>query len=335
MADMDNAEVTAVLKFDGEELTEEELADIETLIYIDNDDEHADDLQILAREGSLLSGVHEISLTLQQEGWHGTNMSKSVSCGVFSVDDRESRFVQGAHIVKAAAITAISGIRQTPRNQAWERFNLKEIATEIAARHGTGIIYAARLNPVFARKEQINKSDIRFLSELCRTVGLRLKFTRNALVIYSPYEYGEYEPMRTFKKGDAEIIEDRLHHKKNDTDYAQCRVTYRDPIKKEVISYTYSRGGQGRKLEVRQKVSSVEEARNLAICAMKEKNCKEYTGCIVCDGDIMLSTGSVIALSGYGEYDRKYVVTKAIHNVQGGTYTSKIFFETVLEGYDG
>lgn len=214
MGSVEEADVTVVLKFDGEELAEEELADIAALIYIDNDDEHADDLQVLTREEDLLSGVHEISLTLRQEGWHGTNTSRCVNCGEFTVDDRESRFVQGMHVAKAAAITAISGIRQTPGNQAWERFNLKEIAIEIAARHGTGIIYTAELNPVFARKEQIGKSDIGFLSDLCRTMGLRLKFTRNALVIYNPYEHGKNEPIRTFKKGDAEIIEDRLHHKK-------------------------------------------------------------------------------------------------------------------------
>lgn len=330
---MNNTETTAILKFDGVELTEDRKADIATLIYIDNDEEHADDLQIATREENFLLDVHEISLALRQDGWHGTNTSKNANCGTFTVDDNESYFVNEMYITKAAAVTTASQIRQTPKNKAWERFNLKEVATEIANRNGVNIIYAAELNPIFVRKEQRNKSDIKFLSELCRGMGLRLKFTRNSLVVYNPYEYGENEPVRTFKNGDTEIIEDKLHHKKNDTDYAQCRVMYKDPITRELISYTYKRSGAGRRLEVRQKVSSTEEAMTLAQYSIKEKNRKEYTGHIVCEGDISLATGNIIALSGYGEYDRKYIITKAIHKIQAGIYTTKIFFEMVLEGY--
>lgn len=328
---MNNAEV--MLKFDGKEATEDEKAEIAALVYIDNDEKHADDLQIITKQENFASGVSEIGLTLRQKAWHGTKTSKAVNCGTFTVDDKESRFVNDMYITKAAAVTTISQIRQTPKNQAWERFNLKEVATEIARRNGTGIIYAAGLNPVFVRKEQINISDIKFLSVLCRLAGLRLKYTSNSLVIYNPYEYGQEEPVRVFRNGEAEILEDRMHHKKNDTDYAQSRVLYKDPITRELISYTYKRSDTGRRLEIRQKVSSTEEAMLLAIYSIKEKNCKEYTGHIVCEGDITLATGSIIALSGYGEFDRKYIITKAIHRIQAGEYTTKIFFEMVLEGY--
>ena len=328
---MSNAE--ALLKIDGQEATEETKAEIAALVYIDNDEDHADDLQIISKDENFLAGVHELSLTLRQENWHGTNTSKSASCGTFSVDDTKANYTGDIYVTKAAAITAASQIRQTPKNQAWERFNLKEVATEVARRNGTGIVYAAGLNPVFVRKEQINTSDIKFLSILCRTVGLRLKFTSNTLVIYNPYEYGGSAPVRVFQKDDPDILEDGLHHKKNDTDYAQCRVTYKDPITREVISYTYKRRENGRRLEVRQKVSSTEEAVALALYSIKEKNCKEYTGYILCDGDIALATGSIIALSGYGKYDRKYIITKAVHHIQADSYTTKIFFEMVMEGY--
>ncbi len=330
---MNDAETNVILKLDGREATEEEKADIVEMAYIDNDEEHADDLQLMTREERLLSGVSEISLSLRQDKWHGMNKSKNVNCGIFTVDDNESCFMSELYLVKASAVTAASGIRQTPRNQAWERFNLKEIATEIAVRNGVDIIYAAELNPVFVRKEQRNTSDIKFLSELCRIVGLRLKFTRNSLVIYNPYERSQDKPVRVFRNGDADIVEDKLHHKKNDTDYAQCRAMYKDPVTRELISYTCKRREIGRRLEVRQKVSSTEEAKMLAEYLIKEKNCKEYTGHIVCEGDITLATGNIIELSGYGEYDRKYIVTKAVHRIRDGIYTTKVFFEMVLEGY--
>lgn len=328
---MNKTKTTMILKFDGVEVPEDRKAGIMELTYIDNEEEHADDLHIVTKDETLLAEVSEIDLTLQQDGWHGTNTRKNANCGTFTVDDDESRYAQGFYIKKAAAVTTASGIRQAPRNQAWERFNLKEIASEIAGRNEVNLVYAAEFNPVFVRKEQCNTSDIKFLSELCKGAGLKLKFTKNSLVIYNPYQHRGDKPVKVFKKGDREIIEDRLHHKKNDTDYAQCRVIYKDPVTKELISYTYKRRERGRKLDIWHKVSSTEEAIGLVRYAMQEKNCREYTGYIVCDGDIVLATGNIIALYGYGEYDRNYIITKAVHRIQNGIYTTKIFFEMVLE----
>ena len=78
---------------------------------------------------------------------------------------------------------------------------------------------------------------------------------------------------------------------------------------------------------------SVVQTPSLALYSIKEKNKREYTGYIVCDGDITLTTGSTIVLNGYGKYDRKYITTKAVHRIQQGIYTTKIYFEMVLEDY--
>lgn len=329
---MSNGKTKAVLAFDGRELTGQQAAAVTGLKYIDNDWEHADDLQITTGEEGLLSGVSEISLLLQTDNWHGTKTMRTADCGTFSVDDRESICRSNLYITKASAVAAVSGIRQTPRFKAWERFNLKELAAEIAGRNQTALVYAAEYNPVFARKEQINTSDIKFLSGLCRLSGLRLKFTRNSLVIYNPYAYSQGSPVRTFTRGETDILKDELKHRKDDTDYAQCRVSYKDPVTKELISYTYKLRETGRRLDVQQKVTSTEEATMLARHKIMEKNCREYTGCITCEGDISLATGSRIALSGYGEYDRDYIIAKAVHQIQVGVYTTQVFFEMAMEG---
>lgn len=328
-----NEETTAVLYFDGVEATEEMQADVAEIQYIDNDENHADDLQIMTYSESTLAGVKEIALKLIADNWHGNNTSRTATCGTFAIDDDESCYTAELFITKAAAITSFSRLRQTPKNQAWERFNLKEIAGEIANRNGVNLMYVTDYMPIYARKEQLETSDIKFLSDLCQTSGLRLKFTTNSLVIYNPYEYDKQEPVRTFTKGDSDIIDDKLHHKKNDTDYAQCRVSWKDPVTLQLISYTYKLRDEGKSLDIKQKVTSTEEAKALALYSIKEKNKREYTGYIVCDGDITLTTGSTIVLNGYGKYDRKYIITKAVHRIQQGIYTTKIYFEMVLEDY--
>lgn len=324
---MNDMDTTAVLTFDGIEITDEQKADIKELQYIDNDEEHADDLQIITGREDLLAGVSEIGLLLRSDNWHGANTGRTLDCGLFAVDDSESRGLLKRHVVKASAVMPDSKIRQTPGYQAWECLNLKEIATEIARRNNADLIYAAELNPVFVRKEQINQSDIKFLSDLCRLVGMRLKYTRNSLVVYDPYEYRQNKPVRTFLNGNEDLLDIELHHKKNDTDYAQCRVIYKDPVTKELISYTYRKREAGRRIDLRRKVSGTEEAAMLAERKIREKNRMEYTGNILCNGDISLATGSIITLSGYGEYDRNYMITKTLHRMKMGVYSTKIYFE--------
>lgn len=318
---------------DGEEVNEETQSNISVIEYIDNDDHHADDLQMITLDPNIFAGKKEIDLSLIADNWQGTNKSKAVGCGTFHIDLNKDSDIAGLYVVKAAAITSASEIRQTPRDQAWERANLKEIAEEIAERNSVQLIYAAMLNPVFVRKEQLQTSDVKFLDDLCKSVGLTLKFTANSLIIFNRYEYGENTPVRTFKKGEEDILDDKLHHELNDTAYQKCCVSYKDTVKGELISCTYKRSETGRQLNVTRKVSSTAEAILAAKYAIMEKNAKEYTGMLYCSGDISLAVGSVIKLSGYGEYDKNYMITKAIHMIKSGIYTTRIFFEQILEDY--
>jgi len=174
-----------------------------------------------------------------------------------------------------------------------------------------------------------------FLSELCRSTGLFLKFTAKTIVVYNPYEYAEKEAKRTYNNGDANIQGIELKKQKNDTDYKKCRVTYLDPITKEKIEYIYKKENEGKMLDVTRKVSSTEEARLTAIYAIREKNGKEYCGKMTIDGDKEITTGTVIKINGFGEHDGNYLVKKAIHTMRTGTYTTRIFFEKVAEGNNG
>lgn len=316
---------------DGEELTAEQLAEVTTLVYIDNDERHVDDLQLITNDATTFKGKTELQVSLTDKKWEDGNRSATLKCGSFYIDDKRTDDTTGTNIIKAAAVTETSKVRQEEKSNAWERINLKELAEELARNNGLPLIYAAKFNPVFFRKEQILTSDIKFLADTCGSVGLTLKYTDNALVIFSKYEQ-QAETARTFTKGDAEIIDINLHHRKNDTAYGKSCVTYYDPVKKEMITGEHIINENGRALQIRKKVSSTEEARKIAMYALKEKNSKEYTGYIVADGDISLATGIAIELKGWEEYDRKYIVKKTVHMLRGSVYTTKIFFEMAMEG---
>lgn len=315
---------------DDVELTAKQMENITVLAYIDNDDMHSDDLQIITNDASVFSDKEKIQVAFTDTHWQNSNKTAIMNCGTFHIDDKKESDTTGIYIFKAAAITAASKVRQDKKSHAWERINLKKLAADVTKSNGIKLIYATEFNPVFSRKEQLFESDIKFLSDVCRTVGLSLKFTDNAIVIFSQYEYGEKEVVRTFSKGDAEIRDDTMCHKKNDTAYGKCCVSYYDPVKKELITGEYIASKNERALQVRRKVSSTEEAKIIAMYALREKNSKEYTGYIECDGDISLVTGVAIELKNWGEFDGKYIIKKAIHTIRDSLYTTKIYFEMAV-----
>lgn len=331
---MNESDFNITLTIDGKAADKSVEENITAITYIDNDDEHADDLQIITSDGAAFAKDSRLTLQITAENWHNTNRPATLSCGAFAVDEIEEYGQKDATIIKAAAITAESTVRQNERCQAWEQVNLKEVADEIGNRNGVKVIYATDYNPVFVRREQLYKSDIRFLADICREAGLSLKFTANALVIYSKYEYSAKDPVKTFKKNDADVKSDRIIHRSNDTGYGKCLVRYNDPNKKELIEYTYIHKDEGRTLSIRRKVSSTEEAKRVARYAIMERNSKEYTGVIECEGDISLSTGNVVTLAGYGDADGNYIITKAVHDIRGNVYDTKIYIERALEGYE-
>ena len=317
------------VQIEGEELKEEALGEIKAFVYIDNDDRHVDDLQIVTNDTSIFSGK-KITASIADKKRDGRNKTAVLNCGTFFIDDKKENSMIDTHIVKAAATTSAATFRQDEKCQAWERINLKKLALELTSRNGVQLIYATEFNPVFARKEQRYVSDIKMLADVCGSVGLSLKFTNTAAVIYSPYEYAATEAARTFTRGDGDITDDSLRHMENGTGYGKCRLTYFDPVKKETITGEYVSNDNPRTLQIRMKASSTEEANMIAKFALLQANAKEYTGYIECEGDIALCTGVAIELKGYGEFDRKYIIKKAIHTIKGSLYTTKLYFEMAM-----
>lgn len=85
-------------------------------------------------------------------------------------------------------------------------------------------------------------------------------------------------------------------------------------------------------LEINEKVTSTEEANELAKKRLREKNTQQFTASFSMLGDVQLVAGATVKLKGFQEFDRKYKITKATHKLTGG-YTVDIELKQVLEGY--
>jgi phage protein D len=237
--------------------------------------------------------------------------------------------------LKATSIPYTSTMRKQLKTRAWEKISLKGIATQMGKDNGLKVLYLADDNPVYKRKEQVRKSDIKFLQKLCKAAGMALKVTTKTIVIFDTAEYESKPHIKTIKYGDSDIISFKFGTSLTDTAYTKCHVSYTNPDTKQTIEYTYtpsSTEGTGQTLEINEKVSSTEEAKKLAKKRLREKNAQEFTASFTMVGNVSLVAGATIKVKGFQEFDRKYIITKATHKLIGG-YTTDIDLKQVLEGY--
>lgn len=276
-----------------------------------------------------------VSAVLVQKNWNDTGKDVTLDMGTFEIDSVDMSGPPDKITVKSTSIPYTSKLRMEKKNKAWEKISLKGIGQEIAGKNGLKLMYEASENPTYKRKEQVQTSDIKFLQGLCHAAGMALKVTTLTIVIYDAAEYDKKPAVKTFKKGSGDIISYKMGTKLTDTAYTSCHVSYTDPDSKETIEYTYtpdSKTGTGQTLEINEKVNSKAEAIRLAKKRLREKNTQEYTASLKVVGDVSLVAGITVKLKGFQQFDKKYKVTQAKHNLLDG-YTVDLSLKQVLEGY--
>lgn len=276
-----------------------------------------------------------VSAFIVQKNWDDTGQDVTLNAGTFEIDSIEMSGPPDKVTIKSTSIPYTSTLRMEKKSRAWENCNLQSIAIQIAMENGLQCMYASPYNPIYKRKEQVQTSDIRFLQELCRAAGMALKITMMTVVIYDAAEYDSKPAVKTFTKGDANILSYKFSTSLTDTAYTSCHVSYTDPDTKITIEYTFtpdSTVGTGQILEINEKVRSTEEAVLLAQKRLREKNTQEYTASLKIIGDVTMVAGVTVNLQGFQQFDRKYKITQAKHNLLHG-YTVDLALKQVLEGY--
>lgn len=276
-----------------------------------------------------------VQVKLIQHNWQDTGKKAVLDCGTFELDSVQVSGPPLKGTVKGTSIPYTSTLRMQKKSRNWEKITLKAIAQQIANEAGLKLLYDSPDNPEYDKKEQVQQSDIRFLQDLCHAEGKALKVTKLSVVIFDKEDYDKKPVVKTIKYGSSDIISFRLSTKLTDAAYTSCHVSYTNTEKKQTIEYTYtpdSSVGIGQVLEINERVANTEEARRLAMKRLREKNAQEFTGSFTMVGDVQLVAGIVVKLKGFQDFDKKYRVKSAKHNLTGG-YTTDIELVQILEGY--
>lgn len=289
-----------------------------------------------AQSGGSVSSL-KIRAGILRENWNGDGGDKALDCGQFELDAIDASGPPATVTIKATALPFSSQIRQTKRSQAWESYTLSGIAQEMAARNGMAFLYESASDPYYGRVEQVQTSDIAFLSELCHNAGISLKATANILVLFDQASYEKRPTVKTIRQGDGSYSKYKLAVGKADTQYTSCRVSYSGSGKCiEAIAYVEDYKADREKnqqLEITAKVGSVAEAKALAEKRLRLHNKYARTATFTMIGDPDMLAGVTVLLVDWGSWDGKYIVKQAKHTVGSSGYTTAVTLRRVLEGY--
>ena len=340
----------ASIKYKSEDVTSYIDPYLKNLSYTDNLSGQADDLQITLEDRGHLwqeSWMPKRGTTLEAgiitENWPQLqNVSMETPLGVFEVDELESSGPPSEVTIKAVSVPFNTNLRGVMHTKSWEKANLKAIANDIASGAEMELFWDTEENPVIDRAEQTEQSDLSFLLSICESHGLALKVTGTKIVIFDEMKYEAAEPILTMvMPGSGQLPENgivitgiksyRLNCKIRDV-YADCTVSYQHSKTKRKITGSFKiEGKEGRTLFVNEQVESIAEAERLAKKRLREKNKEETTASFTLIGCTLLTVGSVIALLGFGEFDGKYLITRAVHTLN--PFTTSIEVRRCLNGY--
>lgn len=349
--------------FSGADISADIAKYLQTLTYTDNESDEADDLQIklddregiwltkwlntaiqaTAGSGSSGKGTESsikgacIEAAIVRENWNGDGKDLALSCGSFELDSVSASGPPSSITLKSTSLPFKSIMRQTKKSRAWEKIQFSKIAGQIASSNGMKLMYESAQDPLISRAEQVNQSDIAFLQVLCKKYGISLKATAKILVLFDQSEYEAKRSVRTIKRGKSGGYEKyKLSTGEADKQYGACHVQYTDPGSGKVIQYTYKVEDADKDsptLEIRQKVRSVTEAKQLAEKMIRLKNKFEYSAEFTFPGDPTLVAGMTVTLDDWGGFSGKYIINQAKHQLGTSGYTTAIKLRKVLEGY--
>ncbi|MCL2697562.1 MAG: contractile injection system protein, VgrG/Pvc8 family [Oscillospiraceae bacterium] len=276
-----------------------------------------------------LKGMN-ISAVIIQRNWYGDGKDRVMDCGSFEIDDLGSNggADRGSTVtLNCTSLPNSSTVQTQKKSRAWENIKLSAIAKEIAAKNNMDCMFISDFDPVYERREQVLESDISFLSRLCYNAGISLKVTSGIIVLFDAAEFEKKPAVRKIERGKADVKSWRFNASTNDANYSRCRVSYTNPITGITIEYTYTPRDSdpgGITLEINEKVNSRNEARNLAMRRLRQKNKEAFSAAFTLVGDVSLYAGVCVEVIGWGYFDGKYIISRNTSNITGSGYTAQL-----------
>ncbi|MBI4835930.1 MAG: phage protein D [Candidatus Abawacabacteria bacterium] len=300
-----------ILEYDHKDITTEISPFVNSVTYTDNEHGTADEIEINVENSDLRwidSWYPEkgdiISLMIGYEG------EKLLPCGSFEIDECEANGPPDTLTIRGISTNITKALRQK-NTKAYENTSLKQIAEEIAQKHGFTIVGNVQ-NIQFKRKTQKNMTDLSYLRQLAEEYGQVFKIVDNKLVFY---EIETLDAANTVHSIDRKQLKSYSLRDKADQTFKACEVNYFNPKTKKLVSASVSTSEtkKGDVLKLSERAENKAQAEAKAKAALKRTNNLKTEGTLEFEGEPIVVSGSNINLTGMKKLFGKYAVVKSTH----------------------
>jgi len=320
---------TLEVTYKGVNISADVSADLVGFTFTDNESSKADDIDITLQDRSgrwNREWFPTLGDKITAKIIYQSNARTSVlNCGLFELDEFSTSGGNSGSTVsfKGVSIPQSNTVRRTTRNRAWEGVRLSEIAADVAKTGNMNLQYVTSVDPMFDRRDQVNKSELQFLRGLCDELALSIKVTGTDIVIFNRDDTEQTAPVKQIVFGTTDLLGFSFTTQTHDT-YSESKVEYVDPKtgKKTAVSEKDEKNKNGKVIKQTVRVENAAEAQRIAKAKLKNKNRKKTTGSITVIGDVVYRAGATIEIVGSGKWDGKYYIDTATHTVSDGYKTA-------------
>lgn len=284
-----------------------------SVTYVDFEHGKSDeiDIQIEDREHIWKSSWYPVKgdVINLRIGYEGEGL---LPCGSFEIDEIELSAPPDLINLKGIATNIKKALRQE-NTKAYENKTLKQIAEEIAKKHGYELVGEIKEIKV-KRITQKQERDIAFLKRIAEEYGYVFKITDGKLVFY---EIEKLESANIILVIDRKnILSFSLRDKTHEL-YKDCTVSYHDPKSKKLITHTVLAEGivKGDTLKLNERCENLDQAIVKAKAALRAKNGLQTEGSITVIGNPKLVAGSNIEITGLYNLNGKYHIKSSRHTI--------------------
>lgn len=238
--------------------------------------------------------------------------------------------------LKGTAVPVNKALR-TKKTEAYEKTNLKAIAQKIAGRNGLQLVGEVK-EIKFDRQTQKDATDLEYLTELAAKYGQTVKVEgTNKLVFYDNEKLNSAGAVLSIDR--TEISDWRVTSKSAEK-YKDAKVSYTDPRTGKTHSHTekaespkgkFEGADEGitqNTLKIKESVENEAQAREVAKEKLRKANADEVTLEFKTSGDIRLSAGINVNVTGLGRNSGKYHLKEVRHSLdRNGGFVSNVSAE--------
>lgn len=315
-----------LLSYQGVDITAEIASMVERITYTDCLSEFSGEVEVVVADPQRKwQGVWYPALGERVNLAIGYRNEGVQPCGDFQIDQLELSGPPDTFTIRCLAAFITPPMR-TRNSLGYENQTLLGIVRTVAGKYGLAVMTAPDdIDLVFQRVTQKYESDLAFLKRLANEHGFDFTVRGSRLVFYSRTTLEAASSVWTLTRQEVESYHFGI---RTHSTYTASQVTHHDLNTKSLITQSTDSVGPIATDDILKLVTRCENGQQAffkASAALQRSNVTLVQASVTMPGSVAMAAGNAIELSGFGQFDGKYLITVAQHRIQRSRgYTTRL-----------